>query len=97
MSFLQEHRAICQQYLNLFETYYLPAPKDFVLTGDTFIDPNKRFAAFEDWLDCDKQDLISFVPQEIAEVQQKIAGFLIGCGVKVAAPPTFFPSHHSHH
>ncbi len=63
-------------------THYFAAPGDFQLSRNGFDDPNKKFAVFEPWTDCDKQDLIPFVPPEITDLQRKIESF-VGLAQKV--------------
>lgn len=62
--------------LILVESYYFQAPGDFLLGRNPFGDPNKRFASFQNWLDCDRQDLVPFVLPEIADLRQQITNFL---------------------
>ncbi len=57
-------------------THYFAAPGDFQLSQNGFGDPNKKFAEFEPWTDCDKQRLIPFVPPEIVDLQRKIADYI---------------------
>lgn len=57
-------------------THYFAAAGDFQLSRNGFGDPNKKFAEFEPWADCDKQNLIPFVPPEITNLQQKIESFV---------------------
>lgn len=62
--------------LILIESYYLQVPGDFLLGRNPFGGPNTRFAVFQDWLDCDRQNLVPFVLPEVAELQLKIKSFL---------------------
>lgn len=63
-------------------THYFAAPGDFLLSRNGFDDPNTRFAYFEPWTDCDKQNLVPFVPPEITDLQRKIESF-VGLAQKV--------------
>lgn len=64
------------QTVPIITTHYLRGNGDLSLSRNGFSDPNKKFAVFEPWLDCNEQDLIPFIPPEIVELRQKILSYL---------------------